>query len=59
MAKEDLRAIGLSLSVDFKGDKNNSFNMLSKESRKEWREGRGSLLMGGDLVDGRPVGEGV
>ena len=59
VATEDVREIGLSLGVNFKGDKNNSFNLLTREGRKEWRPGRGSLLLERDMVDGTSVGKGA
>jgi len=36
-AKEDVIELGKVLGVKFKGDPNNSFNLLSREGRKEWR----------------------
>lgn len=55
VAVEDVKEIGKTLGVNFLGDKNNRFNLLSKEGRREWREERGSLLLrGGDedeLID--------
>jgi len=35
--KEDVNELGKALGVKFKGDPNNSFNLLSREGRKEWR----------------------
>jgi hypothetical protein len=32
--EEDVREIGKTLGVKFKGDKNNSFNLLTREGRK-------------------------
>ena len=35
--KEDVIELGKVLGVKFKGDPNNSFNLLSREGRTEWR----------------------
>lgn len=59
LAREDVREVGVSLGVTFKGSKNESCNLLTREGRKEWRAGRGSVFMEGELGDGRPSGEGV
>jgi hypothetical protein len=55
---EDVREIGKTLGVKFKGDKNNNFNLLSKEGRREWRAERGSLLVESEVVVGEGFGKG-
>lgn len=45
--EEDEKKIGRTLGVNFKGDNNNKFNLLSKEGQREWRAERGSLLLKG------------
>jgi hypothetical protein len=42
VVKEDVKEIGRVIGVRFKGDPNNSFNLLSKEGRREWRAAGGS-----------------
>jgi len=37
----DVRNIGKAFGVKYKCDTNNSFNLLTMEGRKEWREARG------------------
>lgn len=59
LAKEDIREVGKYLGVIFKGDNNDSCNLLTREGRKEWRAGRGNVFMEGEMGDGRPTGEGV
>ena len=34
---DDVRNIGKSIGVMYKCDTNNSFNLLTREGRKEWR----------------------
>ena len=49
---------GKTLGVNFKGDENNSFNLLSKEGKKEWRVEKGSMLLKDGGEGGGEVGEG-
>jgi len=37
VAKADVTEIGRVIGLNFNGDPNNSFNLLSKEGRKGWR----------------------
>jgi len=55
---EDVRGIGKTIGVKYKGDKMNRFNLLSKEGRREWRSEGG--VGGLDVeVEGRQgVGDG-
>ena len=46
---KDVEELGKVIGVNFKGDSNNSFNLLSRAGRKEWR-----AAVGGDVT-----GEGV
>jgi len=55
---EDVREIGKTLGVKFKGDNINDFNLLSKEGRREWRAERGSLLVENEGAVGEGVGKG-
>jgi len=54
---KDVKDIGKVIGVSFKGDPNNSFNLLTRAGRREWRaaggtkvtgEGVGGLLSEGD-----------
>ena len=56
---EDVREIGKTLGVKFKGDNNNSFNLLSREGRRELRAVRGSSVEEGSREDGGAGGEGI
>lgn len=38
---EDVWGIGKAIGVKYKGDKMNSFNLLSRAGRREWRAARG------------------
>jgi len=55
---EDIREIGKTSGVKLKGDKNNSFNLLTREGRRELRAERGSLLVEGEVADCGVDGEG-
>jgi len=46
------------ICVHFVGDKNNRFNLLTREGRREWRAKRGSLVEEGEGADGKVMGEG-
>ena len=48
-AQKDVTELGKVLGVKFKGDPNNSFNLLTREGRKEWRAAGG---VGGNSIDG-------
>lgn len=54
-----MREISKTLGVNFKGDKNNCFNLLTKEGRIDLRAERGSMLEVGNEVDSGSVREGV
>lgn len=56
---DDVREIGKTLRVKFKGDKNNSFNLLTGGGRREWRAERGCLVSEGDAEFSEREGEGV
>ena len=47
---KDVTELGKVIGVKFKGDPNNSFNLLSREGRREWR------AMGGYEVENVEVG---
>jgi len=49
---EDVVEIGQSLGVTFKGVDNSSFNLLSKEGRREWRAEKVGLVEMGNVEDG-------
>ena len=56
VVKADVKKIGRAIGVSFKGDPNNSFNLLTKEGRREWRVTGGSEMeeegVGGERDDG-------
>jgi len=56
---EDVREIGKTLGVNFDSGKKCGFNLLTREGRKEFRAGRGSMLEEGDVQEGGSVKEGV
>ena len=58
VVEDDVKVIGKTLGVNFKGDNNNSFNLLSKEGKREWRAGKGSMLMKDGGQGGGEMGEG-
>jgi len=41
VAKADVTEIGWVIGLNFNGDPNNRFNLLSKEGRKGWRAAAG------------------
>lgn len=56
--EKDVRDIGTNLGVKFKGDKNNRFNLLTKEGRRELRAERGVVFVEEGKEDGGDLGEG-
>ena len=52
MVVDDVKAIGKTVGLKFNSDTVNSFNMLTKEGRKEWRAAGGSELVCGSMGDG-------
>jgi len=54
---KDVRGIGEAVGVQYKCDLNNSFNLLTREGRKEWRMARGVEGVRG-VVSGSGHGEG-
>ncbi len=46
VAKVDVTKIGRVIGLNFNGDPNNSFNLLSKEGRKGWRAAVGCEVEG-------------
>lgn len=48
-SNDDVKKLGRVIGVSFKGDPNNSFNMLSKEGRRGWRAASGGELEEGDV----------
>ena len=43
---KDVKDIGKVIGVSFKGDPNNSFNLLTRARRREWRAARGTEVTG-------------
>lgn len=58
VVKADVKEIGLVIGVSFKGDPNNSFNLLTKEGRRGLRTAGGSEMEGEGVRGGRVEEEG-
>jgi hypothetical protein len=54
---DDVRGIGKAVGVQYRCDTNNSFNLLTREGRKEWRAAGGGEGVRGVLCGSRDGGE--